>query len=69
MFVITPHLVKPLPPDYALPTDHFNEPTRGEFFLGGTLEGSPGYGVAAAAEAGSAGVRCGRRRAGEVRDR
>ena len=26
MFVITPRLVKPLPPDYALPTDTFVEP-------------------------------------------
>lgn len=41
LFVITPRLVKPLPPDYALPTDAFIEPTRSEFFLGGKLEGSP----------------------------
>jgi len=41
LFVITPRLVKPLPPDYALPTDGFVEPTRGEFFLQGKLEGAP----------------------------
>lgn len=38
LFVITPRLVKPLPPDYALPTDNFNEPGRAEFQLGGKLE-------------------------------
>lgn len=41
LFIITPRLVKPLPPDYALPTDSFVEPTRGEFFLQGKLEGAP----------------------------
>lgn len=39
MFVITPRLVKPLPSDYALPTDSFIEPGRAEFLLGGKLEG------------------------------
>ncbi|MBZ0097299.1 MAG: type II and III secretion system protein family protein, partial [Sulfuricella sp.] len=39
--IITPRLVKPLPPNYALPTDVFIEPTRGEFFLEGKLEGAP----------------------------
>jgi pilus assembly protein CpaC len=39
MFVITPRLVRPLPPDYALPTDAYIEPTRGEFFLEGRMEG------------------------------
>ena len=41
MFVVTPRLVKPLPPDYALPTDAFVEPSRTEFFLGGKMEGTP----------------------------
>jgi pilus assembly protein CpaC len=41
LFVVTPRLVKPLPPDYALPTDKFNAPTRTEFFLEGKLEGKP----------------------------
>lgn len=39
LFVITPRLVKPLPPDYKLPTDNFIEPTKKEFFIGGKLEG------------------------------
>jgi pilus assembly protein CpaC len=39
VFIITPHLVKPLPPDYRLPTDAYIEPTRAEFFLGGKSEG------------------------------
>ncbi|MDD5250365.1 MAG: pilus assembly protein N-terminal domain-containing protein [Rhodocyclaceae bacterium] len=42
LFIITPRLVKPLPANYALPTDHFSEPTRGEFLIGGKLEGSAG---------------------------
>lgn len=41
LFVITPRLVKPLPADYALPTDSFVPPSRTEFFLGGKLEGKP----------------------------
>lgn len=41
LFIVTPRLVKPLPPDYKLPTDNFIEPTRAEFFLGGKMEGSP----------------------------
>lgn len=41
MIVVTPRLVKPLAPDYKLPTDGFKEPTRSEFFMGGKLEGEP----------------------------
>ncbi len=41
LFVVTPRLVKPLPPDYALPTDNFTPPSRTEFFLEGKLEGKP----------------------------
>ncbi len=41
LFVVTPRLVKPLPPDYRLPTDSFIEPTRSEFFLGGRMEATP----------------------------
>jgi pilus assembly protein CpaC len=41
VFVITPRLVKPLPPNYALPTDSYVQPSRGEFFLGGRMEGKP----------------------------
>ncbi len=41
LFVVTPRLVKPLPPNYALPTDNFNPPSKTEFFLNGELEGKP----------------------------
>jgi len=41
LFVVTPRLVKPLPPDFALPTDHFTPPSKTEFFLNGKLEGKP----------------------------
>lgn len=45
MFVITPRLVKPLPPDYALPTDSFTEPSPEDLFLHGKMEGAqPGSG-------------------------
>jgi pilus assembly protein CpaC len=40
VFVITPHLVKPLPADFALPTDKYVQPSRGEVLLDGKLEGS-----------------------------
>ncbi len=39
VFIVTPRLVKPLPPDYVVPTDNYVEPTRSEFFLGGKMEG------------------------------
>lgn len=39
LFVITPRLVKPLPPNYALPTDSFAPPSKADFFLNGKLEG------------------------------
>jgi len=41
LFVVTPRLVKPLPANYALPTDNFTPPSRTEFFIGGKLEGTP----------------------------
>ena len=41
MIVVTPHLVKPLAPDYKLPTDSFKEPSRSEFFLEGRMEANP----------------------------
>jgi len=41
LFVVTPRLVKPLPPNFALPTDNFNPPSKTEFFLNGQLEGKP----------------------------
>ncbi len=39
VFVITPRLVKPLPPDYKLPTDNYVPPTRSDLLMGGRLEG------------------------------
>lgn len=41
LFVVTPRLVKPLPPDYALPTDGYIQPSRSEYLLQGKLEGEP----------------------------
>ena len=41
MVVVTPRLIKPLPPDHKVPTDAFVEPSRSEFLLEGKLEGSP----------------------------
>jgi pilus assembly protein CpaC len=41
LFVITAHLVKPLAPDYTLPTDRVAEPSRAALMLGGRLEGAP----------------------------
>jgi pilus assembly protein CpaC len=38
MFVITPRLVKPLGPDYDLPTDAVTEPSLSQFHLGGEME-------------------------------
>lgn len=40
VFIVTPHLVKPLSQDYPLPTDGYIEPSRAEFFLGGKMEGT-----------------------------
>jgi pilus assembly protein CpaC len=39
VFVVTVHLVKPLPANYALPTDKVSAPGRAEFLFGGKLEG------------------------------
>ncbi|MES2322096.1 MAG: type II and III secretion system protein family protein [Pseudomonadota bacterium] len=39
VFVVTVHLVKPLPPNFSLPTDKVKVPTRAEMLLGGRLEG------------------------------
>jgi pilus assembly protein CpaC len=41
LFVITPHLVKPLPPDYSLPTDMVAPPSRAQRLLNGQIEGQP----------------------------
>jgi pilus assembly protein CpaC len=42
LFVVTPRLVRPLPPDYKLPTDNLTTPSRARLFLGGQMEGPPG---------------------------
>lgn len=39
MFVITPRLVKPLPANYALPTDAVSPPSAADVYLHGKLEG------------------------------
>jgi pilus assembly protein CpaC len=39
LFVVTAHLVKPLPPNYQLPTDRVTTPSRSELFLQGRMEG------------------------------
>ena len=39
VFIITPHLVKPLPGAPVLPTDAYVAPSRSEFFLHGKMEG------------------------------
>jgi pilus assembly protein CpaC len=41
MVVVTPRLIKPLQPDYALPTDAFTQPDRPGFLLEGKMEGAP----------------------------
>ncbi|SFI27428.1 type II and III secretion system protein family protein [Nitrosomonas sp. Nm34] len=38
MIVITPRLIKPLQPDYPIPTDAFSTPDRGEFLIHGRME-------------------------------
>ncbi|MNS71614.1 Type II secretion system protein D precursor [compost metagenome] len=50
VFIITPHLVKPLPPDYKLPTDGYIQPTRGDMFMQGKMEGSAPAPAPAAAQ-------------------
>jgi pilus assembly protein CpaC len=52
MFVITPRLVKPLPPDYALPTDAFAPPNVKELYLEGRQEGDPARAEGSAIPAG-----------------
>jgi pilus assembly protein CpaC len=40
LFIVTPHLVKPMTGRVALPTDNYVEPNRLELFLGGRMEGT-----------------------------
>ena len=52
VFVITAHLVKPLPGSvYTLPTDKVGEPSRAGVLLGGRLDGAPPAVTTAAASA------------------
>jgi pilus assembly protein CpaC len=52
VFVITAHLVKPMPGNgYELPTDKVGEPSRAGLMLGGRLEGQPPKVTTAAAAA------------------
>src|SRR5471032_1821054 len=39
VFIVTPHLAKPLAPEYKLPTDGYVEPTRTDYLLRGKIEG------------------------------
>jgi pilus assembly protein CpaC len=39
LIVVTPRLIKPLAPDYILPTDGFVEPSRSELLFEGKMEG------------------------------
>ncbi len=41
VFVITPRLVKPLPANYALPTDNYREPSRTDRIFYGRIEAGP----------------------------
>ncbi|MDC8444522.1 MAG: type II and III secretion system protein family protein [Nitrosomonas sp.] len=43
VIIVTPRLVQPLQPDYALPTDAFIRPGRGELLIQGRMEGKPSY--------------------------
>ena len=41
VFIVTPHLVKPLPAVPPLPTDGYVAPSRADFFIRGKMEGQP----------------------------
>jgi pilus assembly protein CpaC len=45
LFVVTPRLVRPLAPDYKLPTDSVTTPSRARLFLGGQMEGPAAQGT------------------------
>ena len=38
IFLVTPHLVKPLAGNYRLPTDNYTDPSRTDLFLNGRME-------------------------------
>lgn len=39
VFVVTPHLAKPLPPDYPMPTDHFGAVNEAQVYATTSMEG------------------------------
>ncbi|MES2129177.1 MAG: type II and III secretion system protein family protein [Pseudomonadota bacterium] len=51
VFIVTPHLVKPLGPNIPLPTDGYIAPSRSQFFLQGKMEGQAPVAAAPAAPA------------------
>ncbi|WP_275760711.1 type II and III secretion system protein family protein [Ralstonia pseudosolanacearum] len=53
LFVVTPHLVKPLPANYPMPTDSFGPVNQGEVYLNGNMEGHPAQRPAPASTQGS----------------
>jgi pilus assembly protein CpaC len=55
VFVVTVHLVKPLAPNYSLPTDKVPAPGRAEFLLLGKMEGKQAPEAAGAAPAAAPG--------------
>lgn len=40
VFIVTPRLVRPLPPEYSLPTDRVGDPNRAQLFLNGQMDSS-----------------------------
>ena len=41
VFIVTPRIVRPLPPDYQLPTDRVGEASRQGFFMNGRMDSQP----------------------------
>ena len=56
VFVVTVHLVKPLPPNYTLPTDKIGMPSRASFLLGGRHESLETPSTAVQARSGASGA-------------
>jgi pilus assembly protein CpaC len=57
VFVLTPHLVKPVGGEVRLPTDSYVEPSRRELFLGGRMEGTPSAPAAEAPDESKSGAK------------
>ncbi|QGZ40631.1 pilus assembly protein CpaC [Pseudoduganella flava] len=55
LFVVTAHLVKPLPPGYALPTDALQPASRADLFMNGKMEAPADRPVAPPVPAGQSG--------------